>query len=179
MSASRTPTVCPAAASAAARLTVTELLPTPPLPLAMASTRQDSGTSVSGAFWRAFQRALVITSLRSAASISPQEIVTSLTPGCTDTRDSTSFLISARSGQPLIVSLMPTVTTPASSMSTDGTIPSETMSAPSSGSMTVPSTPMTSSTLGGSTLGGSTRGGSTLGGRVDSVMPCILPALTV
>ena len=61
MSASSTPTVCPADASAAARLTVTELLPTPPLPLAMASTLHDTGTSVSGAFSRAFQRALVIT----------------------------------------------------------------------------------------------------------------------
>ncbi len=40
MSASSTPTVWPASASAAARLTVTELLPTPPLPLAMASTLQ-------------------------------------------------------------------------------------------------------------------------------------------
>ena len=38
MSASRTPTFCPAAASAAARFTVTEDLPTPPLPLAMANT---------------------------------------------------------------------------------------------------------------------------------------------
>ncbi len=38
MSASSTPTVWPCAANAAARLTVTELLPTPPLPLAIAST---------------------------------------------------------------------------------------------------------------------------------------------
>ena len=38
MSASMTPTLCPAAASAAARFTVTEDLPTPPLPLATAST---------------------------------------------------------------------------------------------------------------------------------------------
>ena len=43
MSASSTPTVKPCAATAAARLTVTELLPTPPLPLATASTRQVIG----------------------------------------------------------------------------------------------------------------------------------------
>src|SRR5262252_5034839 len=39
MSASSTPTFWPAAASAAARLTVTDDLPTPPLPLATAYTR--------------------------------------------------------------------------------------------------------------------------------------------
>ena len=38
MSASRTPTVRPWAASAMARLTVTDDLPTPPLPLAIAKT---------------------------------------------------------------------------------------------------------------------------------------------
>ncbi len=126
---------------------MTELLPTPPLPLAMASTLHDSGTSVSGAFSRAFQRALVITALRSSAFISPQEIFTSETPGWTDTRVSTSFLISARSGHPPMVSLMPTVTRPSGCTSTDGTMPSDTMSAPSSGSMTVPRTAMTSSTV--------------------------------
>ena len=76
MSASSTPTVRPWRASATARLTVTELLPTPPLPLAMASTRVDAGTWVSPACWRAFQRALSITSLRSSAVISPQEMCT-------------------------------------------------------------------------------------------------------
>ena len=50
--------------------------------------------------------------LRSSAFISPHEIFTAVTPGCTETRVSTSFLISARSGQPPIVSLMPTVTSP-------------------------------------------------------------------
>ena len=48
MSASSTPTVRPRAASAAARLTVTDDLPTPPLPLATASTRVVDGISVSG-----------------------------------------------------------------------------------------------------------------------------------
>ena len=55
---------------------MTELLPTPPLPLAMARIRHDAGTSVSGAFSRAFQRALNITSLRSSLVISPQSIFT-------------------------------------------------------------------------------------------------------
>src|SRR5437868_6733017 len=39
MSASTTPTLCPVATSAAATLTVTDDLPTPPLPLATAYTR--------------------------------------------------------------------------------------------------------------------------------------------
>ena len=81
MSASSTPTVKPIGAIAAARLTVTELLPTPPLPEAMASTRVVAGIWVSGAFSRACQRALSITSERSSLVISPQSICTSRTPG--------------------------------------------------------------------------------------------------
>ena len=49
MSASSTPTVSPRAASAAARLTVTDDLPTPPLPLPTAMTRVVAATSVGGA----------------------------------------------------------------------------------------------------------------------------------
>ena len=44
MSASSTPTMFPCSAIAAARFTVTELFPTPPLPLAIASTRALMGT---------------------------------------------------------------------------------------------------------------------------------------
>ena len=43
MSASSTPTVRPRRAMATARLTVTELFPTPPLPEATAMTRAVSG----------------------------------------------------------------------------------------------------------------------------------------
>ncbi len=49
MSASSTPTVSPRRAMATARLTVTELFPTPPLPEATAMTRAVSGMSVAGA----------------------------------------------------------------------------------------------------------------------------------
>ena len=127
---------------------MTELLPTPPLPLAIASTRHDAGTSVSGAFSRAFQRALVIAEVRSSAFISPQTILTLVTPGCSVSRPSISRLISARSGQPLIVSLTSTVTTPSAPTVADGTMPSVTMSLPSSGSMTDASTSITCSTVG-------------------------------
>ena len=149
MSASSTPTVKPSPAIAAARLTVTDDLPTPPLPLAMARIRVDAETSVFGAFSRAFQRALVITSERSSLVISPQSIVTLVTPGCTATLVSTSFLIWARNGQPPIVSFTPTVTTPSGLTSTRGTMPSVTMSAPSSGSITDRSSCVTVSTSGG------------------------------
>ena len=93
MSASNTPTMLPSLASAAARLTVTELLPTPPFPLAIANIRVFNGICVSGACSRAFHRARVITLVRSSAFISPQSIITLLTPGCLLTRLSTSFLI--------------------------------------------------------------------------------------
>ena len=149
MSASSTPTVRPCAASATARFAVTELLPTPPLPLAIASTRALVGTAVSLAFSRAFQRAFVITSERSVAVISPQSMVTLVTPGCVSTRDSMSFLICARSGQPLMVNLIPIVTAPAGVTVTSPAMPRSTMLAPSSGSMTARNIVRTSSAVGG------------------------------
>ena len=91
MSASRTPTVFPAAASAAAKFTVTEDLPTPPLPLAIARTRADNGTAVSVAFSRAFHLARDMTSVRSSGVISPQSIFTLVTQGCTSRRERMSF----------------------------------------------------------------------------------------
>ena len=57
MSASSTPTVRPRAASAAARFTVTDDLPTPPLPLATARTRVVASISVGSARSRALKRA--------------------------------------------------------------------------------------------------------------------------
>jgi hypothetical protein len=66
---------------AAARLTVTELLPTPPLPDDTAITRVVAATSVSGARSRAFQRALAMVADRSSLVISPHSIFTPRTPG--------------------------------------------------------------------------------------------------
>ena len=149
MSASSTPTVRPWRASGTARLTVIELLPTPPLPLAIASTLVVAGTCVSPACWRAFQRALSITALRSSGVISPQSMRTSATPGWTPTRCSISRLMSARSGQPPMVSLTVTRTIPSAPTSTPGTMPSDTMSLPSSGSTTDSRTLRTSSRVGG------------------------------
>ena len=71
MSASSTPTVNPCHASAAARFTVTLLLPTPPLPLATAMTRVVRGTSVRGALSAARWRARCMTPVRCSWFISP------------------------------------------------------------------------------------------------------------
>ena len=149
MSASSTPTVLPTLASAAAKLTVTELLPTPPLPLAIAKMRVLRGICVSGACSRAFQRARVITAVRSSAVISPQSMVTFVTPGCDSSRDSMSFLICTRSGQPLMVSFMAIATTPSAEIDATAAMPKSTMLSPNSGSMTAFRREVTSATLGG------------------------------
>ena len=151
ISASSTPTVRPWLARAAARFTVTELLPTPPLPLAIAKMRVFIGTWVAVAFSLAFHRARVITADRSSASISPHSIFTFVTPGCVVTRDSTSFLICTRNGQPLIVSLTPIVTRPSSVTVTPVAMPRSTMLSPSSGSITARSKLVTSAGVGGCT----------------------------
>ena len=95
-----------------------------------------------------------MTSLRSSGVISPHSMRTSVTPGCTPTRCSISRLMSARRGHPPMVSLTVTRTTPSPSTATAGTMPSDTMSAPSSGSMTDSRTARTSSGLGGGAVTG-------------------------
>ena len=150
MSASSTPTVWPACASAAARLTVTDDLPTPPFARGDGQHVARLGDHRLPPRSRARSSGLW-SSPRCAPrrSSPPQTIFVRATPGCSSTRVSTSFLISARIGQPLIVSLISTVTQPSSATSTEGTMPSDTMSAPSSGSITFDRTAMTSSTVGG------------------------------
>ena len=81
MSASSTPTDSPLAASAAATLTVTDDLPTPPLPDATAYTRVRepgwaNGISLVGASPRSFTR----RSVRWASVITPRSTLTPLTP---------------------------------------------------------------------------------------------------
>ena len=106
------PTVSPRRAMATARLTVTELLPTPPLPEAMAITRAVSGMSVAGAgSWASF-RARAMTTFRCSASITPVVTATDVTPGSAPTWDSTSLCIWARSGQPATVRATSTSTRP-------------------------------------------------------------------
>ena len=151
MSASSRPTRWPRAARATARLTVTELLPTPPLPDATQITRVVAGTAVAGASSRTFQRALAIAAERCSASISVQVMRTSVTPGRAPARVRTSRCSWARSGQPAVVRATVTVTTPSSSTSAERAMPRSTMSLPSSGSMTPRRARSTSSAVGGRT----------------------------
>ena len=144
MSASITPTVKPVLASCAARFTVTEDLPTPPLPDAMASTRVMGGTCVGRAPSRAWPRARSITLAFSAAFSSSQIRRTSLTPGIASTRASTSCLMVARSGQPAVVNAM-VMSTRSPIIFAPRTMPRSTMLSPSSGSITPLRTAMTSS----------------------------------
>ena len=90
MSASSTPTRRPRAASAAARLTVTEDFPTPPLPLATARTRVVAETSVGAASSRAWKRARDIAAAFCSWFISAYSTDTSDTPRSPRTFDSTS-----------------------------------------------------------------------------------------
>ena len=86
MSASSTPTVRPVAARAAARLTVTDDLPTPPLPDATSTTFVVGASAVSSGRWATFQRALAIAEDFSSWVISVQSSVTWVTPGSEPTR---------------------------------------------------------------------------------------------
>ena len=76
MSASSTPTVRPVAAMAAARLTVTEDLPTPPLPEAISTTLVVGASAVSSGRWETLKRALPMAEDFSSCVISVQSRVT-------------------------------------------------------------------------------------------------------
>ena len=110
MSASSSPTVSPSVASAMARFTAIEDLPTPPFPDAISSTLVVIGISVSGAFSATFRRAIAMAAALASAESSVQEILTPLTPGREPTRVRTSRWICARRGQPMVVSATVTVT---------------------------------------------------------------------
>ena len=156
MSASSTPTVRPVAASAAARFTVTDDLPTPPLPEPTSTTLVVGASEVSSGRWATFQRALAMAEDFSSWVISVQSRVTWVTPGSEPTRARTSRWIWARSGQPAVVRAMVTTTSPSGSTRAPLAMPSSTMSLPSSGSITPRSTAMTSSGV-GSAAAGTTR----------------------
>src|SRR5947209_7467441 len=136
MSASSNPTVRPRAARAAARFTVTDDLPTPPLPDATATTRALGGISVSVGRSRAFHLARDITRLRSSAVISAMRTRTETTPGSPPTRASTSLRSWVRRGQPAMVRASSTSTSPPALTWAPRTMPRSTTLSPSSGSMT-------------------------------------------
>ncbi len=158
MSASRTPTFCPAAASAAARFTVTEDLPTPPLPLAIANTLvSDVGWAKGISFSGRPPRSLPWSSLRCCSLITSRSTWTSATPGSLLTAAVTSLVMVSRSGQPDTVSQMSTRTTPRPSTATSLTIPSSVIGRWISGSLTPARAWVTCSAVGGEeTAGGMT-----------------------
>ncbi len=131
MSASRRPTDAPACASATARLTLTVLLPTPPLPDATAMMFLTPGTSCSA--WRGCER----------RTIAPQVMSTLVAP----IAPRAAFVvrsISSFSGQAGVVSSM-VIDSAEPSMTTFLTISRLTRSRPSSGSWTVRIASMTAS----------------------------------
>ena len=129
MSASSSPTEAPAWARATARLTLTVLLPTPPLPEATAMTFLTPGRSCSA--WRGCAR----------RTIAPQVISTVSAPIAVSTALALPS-ISSLSGQAGVVSsIVKAIAAP--SMATSLTISRVTMSRPSSGSWTARSASMT------------------------------------
>src|SRR6478672_11382004 len=138
MSASTMPTLRPSAASARARLTVTDDLPTPPLPLAIAYTLVSEPAWANGISRSA--RPLLRISLRPArcsAVITPRLRSTEVTPSTPVTAAVTSRLIVSLRGHPATVRSTWTATDPSSATSTESTIPSSVIGRLISGSLTV------------------------------------------
>src|SRR3954447_14573857 len=113
MSASTTPTDRPRAASAAARFTVTDDLPTPPLPDATQYTRVSepgwaNGITASGVPPRRFLR----MSARCSALMTSSSTLTEVTPGTRETASVTRLVIVSRIGQPATVRYTPMSATP-------------------------------------------------------------------
>src|SRR5918993_2143592 len=147
MSASTTPTERPRVASATARLTVTEDLPTPPLPEATAYTRvSDPGLAngISLAGWPG-PRSCSCSACRCCALITSRSTRTAVTPGSGDTAAVTSRVIVSFIGQPATVRKMPTVTAPSGATSTPLTMPSSVTGRRISGSRTPASAAVTCS----------------------------------
>src|SRR5215211_6818530 len=114
MSQSITATRCPWAARPAARLTVTEDLPTPPLPEATASTRVVDSSPQKVIFfccWAApGPRRRVTMAWRWSSVMTPRSTLTPVTPGRGETAAVTSLVMRSLSGQPATVSSTSTVT---------------------------------------------------------------------
>src|SRR5215813_9100518 len=155
MSASSTPTLCPAAASAAARFTVTDDLPTPPLPLATAKTRVRDDGSANGTT-RSVRppRSLPCSSRRCSSLITSRRTATPDTPGKADTAAVTSLVMVSRSGQAATVRYTSTRTSPSGPTSTLFTMPRSVMGRRISGSSTLARAAVTCSAVGGETTEG-------------------------
>src|ERR1700728_2341753 len=150
MSASRTPTFCPAAALAAARFTVTDDLPTPPLPLAMAYTLVSESCLAHGSsFSGRPPRSRPWSSRRCSSLITSSSTRTRDTPASLLTAAVTSRVMVSRSGQPATVSQTSTRTVPSRPTSTFLTMPSSVIGRWISGSLTLARAWVTCSVVGG------------------------------
>src|SRR5262252_2562349 len=137
MSASSTPTFWPEAASAAARLTVTDDLPTPPLPLAIAYTWvSDDGWANGISRSTRPPRSRVCSSRRCSSLITSRSTATAVTPGTAATAAVTSRVMVSRSGQPATVRYTSTLTLPSGAIPTLLTMPSSVIGRRISGSLT-------------------------------------------
>src|SRR5580700_957782 len=150
MSASTTPTFWPEAASAAARLTVTDDLPTPPFPLATAYTLVSEDGWANGICGSGRPpRSWVCRARRCSSLITSRSTRTEVTPGSLATAAVTSRVMVSRSGQPATVSHTWTRTTPSAPTWMSLTMPSSVMGRWISGSCTPSSALVTWSVVGG------------------------------
>ena len=150
MSASTTPTRRPSAAIATARFAVSDDLPTPPLPDAIAYTFVSEPGCENGMTGSPSPpRSCFLSRTRCSGLMTPISTDTDATPSTADAAAVTSSTIFALSGQPAVVRSIATVTSPAPATSTSRTMPSSVMGRRISGSMTVASAARTASTRGG------------------------------
>src|SRR5260221_2709685 len=150
MSASSRPTFSPAAASATARFTVTDDLPTPPLPLATAYTLVSESGLANGITRSCLPpRRLLCRERRCSSLITSSSTRTRDTPSSLLTAAVTSRVIASRIGQPATVSQTSTRTVPSPATSMFLTMPSSVIGRWISGSLTPASARLTSSVVGG------------------------------
>ena len=110
MSASTMPTFSPSAAIATARLAVTDDLPTPPLPDAIANTLVSEPGCANGMTGsRSVPRSSVRSAARCSADMTPNTTATSSIPSTLAAAALTSRVSVSFSGQPGVVRSMPTV----------------------------------------------------------------------
>src|SRR6201996_2163283 len=149
MSASTRATLCPACASAAARFTVTDDLPTPPLPLTIAYTLvSEDGWAKGMTRSGAPPRSVDCRSWRCSSLITSSSTRTLVTPASAVTAAVTRLMMVSRIGQPATVRYTATATVPSGPISTDLTMPSSVIGRPISGSLTPASAVSTCSRVG-------------------------------
>ena len=101
---------CPSRSNAAARLTDSVDLPTPPLPLATASTRVEASTEMPFERPVTPPRSRCVSAARSSGLMTSNSSETDSTPGSGSTCSRTWFSKLSRSGQPATVSAIVTAT---------------------------------------------------------------------